>query len=59
LLAAVNGTGAVFLSHTRIRGAIALRMAIGHIQTREEHVRHAWDLLQSHAHDGGVGVTAV
>jgi aromatic-L-amino-acid/L-tryptophan decarboxylase len=51
LLSAVNGTGEVFLSHTRIRGQIALRMAIGHIQTREEHVRHAWDLLQAHAHD--------
>jgi aromatic-L-amino-acid/L-tryptophan decarboxylase len=51
LLNAVNGTGEVFLSHTRVRGQIALRMAIGHIETREEHVRHAWDLLQAHAHD--------
>jgi aromatic-L-amino-acid decarboxylase len=51
LLNSVNETGEVFLSHTRIRGQVALRMAIGHMQTREEHVRRAWDLLQAHAHD--------
>jgi aromatic-L-amino-acid decarboxylase len=47
LLAAVNETGSVFLSHTRVHGRIALRMAIGHIDTQESHVRDAWELLQS------------
>jgi aromatic-L-amino-acid decarboxylase len=49
LLAAVNDTGRVFLSHTAVRGVVALRLAIGHIDTDETHVRAAWDLLQSHA----------
>ena len=45
LLDAVNATGDVFLSHTKINGAYALRLAIGHIRTEERHVRRAWDVL--------------
>jgi aromatic-L-amino-acid decarboxylase len=45
LLNAINQSGDAFLSHTRIGGRFALRMAIGHIRTQEEHVRRAWDLL--------------
>ena len=46
LLAAVNQSGDVFLSHTRIHERVALRVAIGHLRTAEEHVRRAWDLLR-------------
>src|SRR5205823_7529286 len=49
LIDSVNRTGDVFLSHTRLRGRIALRIAIGHLRTTEDHVRRAWDLLQQHA----------
>ena len=45
LVELVNQTGEVFLSHTRLRGRVALRLAIGHLNTTEAHVRHAWDLL--------------
>ena len=45
LLNAINQSGDAFLSHTRVGGRFALRMAIGHIRTQEEHVRRAWDLL--------------
>jgi aromatic-L-amino-acid decarboxylase len=48
LLARVNDTGEVFLSHTKLEGNVVLRLAIGHLQTREQHVRHAWSLLQQH-----------
>jgi aromatic-L-amino-acid decarboxylase len=37
--------GDVFLSHTRLREGVALRVAIGHLRTTETHVRRAWDLL--------------
>jgi aromatic-L-amino-acid decarboxylase len=47
LLDRVNATGEVFLTHTRIRGALALRLAIGHLRTEIAHVRRAWDLLQA------------
>jgi aromatic-L-amino-acid decarboxylase len=49
LLAVVNQTGEVFLSHTKLNGRIALRIAIGHLHTTEHHVRRAWDLLVEHA----------
>ena len=49
IMAAVNATGEAFLSHTRLHGRIALRLAIGNIRTEERHVRRAWDLLRSAA----------
>jgi aromatic-L-amino-acid decarboxylase len=49
LVDTVNRTGEVFLSHTRLRGRIAIRIAVGHLNTTEKHVRRAWDLLLAHA----------
>jgi aromatic-L-amino-acid/L-tryptophan decarboxylase len=49
LIDEVNLAGDVFLSHTRLHGRIALRIAIGHLATTESHVRRAWELLQQHA----------
>ena len=45
LINLVNQNGDVFLSHTKLREGFALRLAIGHLQTTERHVRRAWDLL--------------
>jgi len=47
LIDGVNETGEIFLSHTRIRGRLAIRIAIGHLDTAERHVRRAWELLTS------------
>jgi aromatic-L-amino-acid decarboxylase len=41
----INLTGQAYLSHTRLQNAFTLRLAIGNIRTTEEHVRHAWQLL--------------
>ncbi len=49
MLDAVNATGEVFLSHTRLRGQFVLRLAIGHLRTTETHVARAWALLTAHA----------
>jgi aromatic-L-amino-acid decarboxylase len=46
LLEWVNATGEVFLSHTRLDGRFALRLAVGHIRTGESHVATAWRLLR-------------
>jgi aromatic-L-amino-acid decarboxylase len=48
LIESVNHTGELFLSHTRLNGRIALRIAIGHLNTEERHVQRAWTLLQEH-----------
>src|SRR5881394_1856630 len=49
LVQVVLATREVFLSHTRVRGKYALRIAIGNIHTTEEHVRHALDLVRKAA----------
>lgn len=48
LLDAVNATGDVFLSHTRLNQRFALRLAVGHLRTTEQHVARAWALLKRH-----------
>jgi aromatic-L-amino-acid decarboxylase len=48
LLDEVNRSGDVFLSHTRVNGVVALRLAIGHLGTAERHIARAWDLLRAH-----------
>ena len=49
LLARVNASGEVFLSHTRLDGRYALRLAIGSARTTEDDVRLAWDVLRRYA----------
>ena len=49
LMDAVNRTGEVFLSHTRLRGRFAIRLAIGNLRTEERHVDRAWELLRREA----------
>jgi aromatic-L-amino-acid decarboxylase len=45
LLDAVNRSGEVFLSHTKLDGRFVLRLAVGNLRTTERHVRRAWELL--------------
>jgi aromatic-L-amino-acid decarboxylase len=45
LMEAVNSTGELFLSHTKLNGVFTLRLAVGNIRTEESHVRRAWALL--------------
>jgi len=46
ILDAVNGTGEVFLSHTRLSGRFTLRVALGNPRTGPDHVRRCWELLR-------------
>ncbi len=49
LLDAVNKTGEIYLSHTKLNGKFTIRLAIGNIRTTEAHVQRAWELLKHHA----------
>jgi aromatic-L-amino-acid decarboxylase len=49
VLDAINATGEVFLSHTKLDGRFVLRLAIGNLNTTERHVARAWELLNSAA----------
>jgi len=46
ILEAVNASGEIFISHTRLNNQYALRLAIGNLHTTEAHVYRAWELLQ-------------
>jgi aromatic-L-amino-acid decarboxylase len=48
VLDAVNATGDVFLSHTRLNQRFVLRLAIGHFRTTERHIRRAFELLKQY-----------
>ena len=49
IMDAVNRTGDVFLSHTRLAGRFTIRVAIGNLRTEPRHVERAWALLREAA----------
>jgi aromatic-L-amino-acid/L-tryptophan decarboxylase len=49
LMQAVNESGEIFISHTKIDGRYALRLAIGNLRTTRADVEHAWHVLQREA----------
>ncbi|HEV8712937.1 MAG TPA: pyridoxal-dependent decarboxylase [Candidatus Binatia bacterium] len=56
IIEAVNASGTAFLSHTKLNGVYAIRVAIGNQATTHEHVARVWDLLRSTA--GGYAESA-
>jgi aromatic-L-amino-acid decarboxylase len=46
IIETVNASGAAFLSHTKLNGVYAIRVAIGNQATTQEHVARLWDLLR-------------
>jgi aromatic-L-amino-acid decarboxylase len=46
LLERLNGSGELFLSHTKLGDRYTLRLAIGNLHTTERHVARAWQLIQ-------------
>ena len=47
LMERVNASGRLYLTHTVVNGAVALRLAIGSPQTRRHHVEAAWAALSA------------
>lgn len=46
LMRAVNQTGEIFLSHTKLRDRFALRLVISHLRVTESDVAKTWEILQ-------------
>ena len=46
IIEAVNAGGEVFLSHTKVHGIYAIRVAIGNLRTERSDVEHAWTILK-------------
>ena len=55
LLEAVNASGEFHLTHAKLGGRYAIRVAIGQIRTAERHVRRLWDLLRELAPQAAAG----
>ncbi len=49
LLDSVNQSGEIYLTHTSLNNRFTLRMCVGQTNTKEKHVRQAWELLRSSA----------
>ena len=45
LLARINATGAAYMTHTRLHGRLALRIAVGNLLTTERHLANVWKLI--------------
>ena len=58
LLDRLNDSGALFLTHTRIGGALAIRFCVGQTATERRHVAAAWRCIQQTARNlsGGPSV---
>jgi aromatic-L-amino-acid/L-tryptophan decarboxylase len=42
----LNRSGDLFLTHTRLRGRLTLRMSIGQTSTEQRHVKRAWERIR-------------
>lgn len=49
ILDAVNDSGVVFLSHTRLDGRFTIRVSVGNLRTEERHLEACWALLRDAA----------
>ncbi|MGI8508112.1 MAG: pyridoxal phosphate-dependent decarboxylase family protein [Gemmatimonadaceae bacterium] len=43
----VNASGDAYLTHTRLRGRVAMRVGIGNVLTTERHLAHVWRRIQA------------
>jgi aromatic-L-amino-acid decarboxylase len=49
LMERLNGSGELYLTHTRLDGRLTLRMSIGATATQARHVQAAWDKIRAAA----------
>ncbi|MCA9733306.1 MAG: aspartate aminotransferase family protein [Deferribacteres bacterium] len=53
LVHALNESGSIYLTHTKISGKYIIRMVIGQTYVEERHVKKAWKIIQETAHKLG------
>jgi aromatic-L-amino-acid decarboxylase len=49
LMQSLNGTGKIYLTHTKVNGYITLRMVVGQTSVTRDHVMRAWNLVKKMA----------
>jgi aromatic-L-amino-acid decarboxylase len=45
----LNQSGDLFLTHTKLKGKLTLRLSVGQTSTQERHVKNAWSRIQEEA----------
>jgi aromatic-L-amino-acid decarboxylase len=45
-VAAINASGKAYLTQTKLRGRIVMRLGLGNILSAEEHVRRVWEIIR-------------
>jgi aromatic-L-amino-acid decarboxylase len=53
LLRQLHATGRIMLTQTRLNGKYVIRLALGHLTTREADVRRAWEMITEAARELG------
>lgn len=49
LVEKINATGEAYLTHTTLRGRVAIRIAVGNVLTTERHLAHVFELIKREA----------
>jgi aromatic-L-amino-acid decarboxylase len=49
IVESLDATGDLFLTHTRLHGRLAIRLAVGNVLTTEEHLERAWKSIREEA----------
>jgi len=49
----INASGRVYLTKTKLRDRMVMRIGLGNVLTTEEHLRNAWELIRETACDIG------
>jgi aromatic-L-amino-acid decarboxylase len=49
LLHTLNESGDIYITHTKVKGLVTLRMVIAQTNVQERHVEKAWELIKQTA----------
>ena len=49
LMERLNGSGDLYLTHTKLDGRVTLRFCVGQTNTQARHVERAWQRIQEEA----------
>jgi aromatic-L-amino-acid decarboxylase len=49
LMTALNKSGKMYLSHTRLNGRFVIRLCVGQTRTERRHVEQAWEMIKAEA----------
>ena len=46
-VAKINASGEAYLTQTKLRGRVVMRLGLGNILTTEEHVARVWEMIRA------------